>query len=114
MTKVCHALVASTAKAITAEAWEVLSSDDRFHREWPNVRHFVRHHWTDFIGHARASLVCMLAHKPGTENNPNGPEYLYPQHTRDAVHEALCLEGGYKAIPQTPSAAELARYGGLN
>lgn len=116
MTKVVHKLIAETAKGIAFEAYEILASDDRFYKRWPKPRPFVAKHWRDFIGHARASLIVMLAHRPGTEHHPNGPEYFYDQATRDAVYEAVTTEGAFKHVPQPmiPSAGEIARYGGLN
>ena len=119
--KICHKLVAKTAKEITGAAFEILSSDDKFHRAWPHVRPFVAKHWKDFIGHARASLAVMLQPIPGTEKEPGGPRYTTPQIMRDEIYEAFLAEGGFKAVPQppifadgAPSAAEIARYGRLN
>jgi hypothetical protein len=110
MTKICHSLVASTANEIAASAWEILSSDDTFHKAWPKPGPFVRRHWKDFIGHARAALAVMLA-------TPMEPEL--ERVMKEPIYEAFCIEGGYKAQPSAyesalPSATELARYGGLN
>ncbi len=127
MTKICHALVAKTAKEITYEAYEILAHDDKFYAAWPNQRRFVARHWKDFIGHARASLLVMLQPIPGSENEPDGPRYLACETMREAIMEAFVLEGAYKHQPMppiqgmdgrwiggNPSAAEIARHGGLN
>lgn len=117
MTRVVHKLIAKTAKAIAAEAWEVMSSNDRFHAAYPHVSTFVRGKWPEFVGYARASLATMLKFKTGTENNPNGPEYYYSQHIRDEIEEALIIDGSSKAVPPPlldVSAHDLVRHGRLN
>lgn len=125
--KICHELIAKTAKGITFEAYEILAHDDAFYRAWPNQRRFVARQWKNFIGHARASLLVMLTPIPGTENDPDGPKYLASETARNAIMEAFVIEGAYKHVPMpeqqgmdgriiggAPSAAEIARYGGLN
>lgn len=114
MTRIVHKLIAKTAKGIAAEAWEIMSSNDDFHRKFPCVEPFVAYQWQNFVGHARAALVAMLAHKPGTENNPTGPEYLYTKHVRDEIEEALIIEGAHKAVPPPVSAHDLIRHGSLH
>lgn len=100
MARMVHKLIAKTAKAIAAEAWEVMSSNDAFHKQWPHVRRFVQCNWQEFVGYARMSLVTMLKHRPGTEGRPDGPEYYYPQIMRDEIFEALVIDGGGKALPR--------------
>lgn len=125
--KICHQLIAKTAKEITFAAYEILAHDDAFYRAWPNQRRFVARQWKNFIGHARASLMVMLQPIPGTENDPDGPKYLAHETMREAIMEAFVLEGAYKHVPTPavqgmdgrwvggqPSAGEIARYGGLN
>lgn len=98
-TKICHRLTASIAKGIAAEAWEILSHEDVFHRKWPNVRHFVRLNWKQFIGHARAAMGVMLTPIPGTERDPDGAKYKHSLHMRDEVFEAMLIEGEMKSRP---------------
>ena len=107
MAKIVHKLIARTAKAISAEAWEILSSNDDFHRAWPKVRPFVANQWRNFVGHARASLVVMLQPIPGSEKEPDGPRYVNSQHVRDEIYEALCTEGAFKARPVVPASPHL-------
>lgn len=97
MSKICHALVAKTAKEITAEAWEILSSNDDFHRKFPKVRRFVQQQWPNFVGHARAALIVVL-------RDPTIHEHL-----KEPIYEAFIAEGGYKAKPEyfKPSALNL-------
>jgi hypothetical protein len=105
--RICHKLIADTAKGIAEAAYEIMASDDKFYRQWPDPEKFVAKHWKDFIGHARASVTVMLqlpTVDPGV---------------KEKIYDALCLEGGFKAEPQhmigaVPTAAEIARYGGLN
>lgn len=115
--RVVHKLIAKTAKAIAAEAWEVMSSNDAFHKAYPHVSTFVRGKWPEFVGHARSSLATMLKHVTGTENNPNGPEYYYSQHIRDEIEDALIIDGAHKATPPMmleTSPQDLIRYGRLH
>lgn len=96
--KVVHKLIAKTAKEIAAEVYEVLASNDRFYRTYPNVRRFVAKNWRHFIGDARKSLtVIMAAESP--DGTPQHVVYLYPQIMRDEIFEALILEGEQKAPP---------------
>lgn len=88
MPKICHALVAETAKGIAAEAHDIMSSNNDFHRQWPKAKVFVQRKWPQFIGHARAALAVILA-KPTTE-----------PWKADQIYEALVLEGDLKSRPQ--------------
>lgn len=99
MSKLVHKLVAKTAKEIAAEVWEVCSSNDAFHKQYPYVRPFVAGWWSSFIGDARKALSQMLVPIPGTEKDPDGPKYRYVQHIRDEVFEALLIEGVQKSAP---------------
>jgi hypothetical protein len=127
MTRICHALIAKTAKEITFAAYEILAHDDKFYKAWPNQRRFVARQWKNFIGHARASLVVMLQPIPGTEKDPDGPKYATAELMRDLIEDALITEGAFKHVPMpamqgmdgrivggSSSAAEIARHGGLN
>lgn len=116
MPRIVHKLIAKTAKGIAAEAWEIMSSNDDFHKAHPFVNNFVRYHWQEFIGYARGALIKMLAVKPGTENNPNGPEYLYSQHVRDEIEEALLIDGSGKSAPppHVLFPGDLVRHGSLH
>lgn len=99
MSRIVHKLIASTAKEIASEAYEVMCSNDRFYKRWPKRGPFVAKNWHEFIGHARDSLTAMLRHVPGTENNPGGPKYYYTQHVRDEIFEALLIDGANKTPP---------------
>lgn len=97
MTKICHKLMAKTAKAITNEAYEILASDDAFYKAWPSRQVFVNRQWQNFVGHARAALVVML-------RDPTIHEHL-----KEPIYEAFLDEGGFKASPDAfkPSALSL-------
>lgn len=97
--KIVHRLVADTAKAIALEVWEVCAKVDKFYKVWPSQRKFAAKNWRHFICDARKSLTAMLSVIPGTERDPDGPKYHYPQHTRDAIFEALLIEGEMKSAP---------------
>jgi len=98
--KICHRLVADTAKEITYAAYEILAHDDTFYKAWPRANRFVAKQWKNFIGHARASLAMMLTPIPGTEDDPDGPKYAAAETLRDAIMEAFLAEGVYKTVPQ--------------
>lgn len=113
MSRVVHNLIAKTAQEIAFAAYEVLASNDRFYKRWPNQKTFVRKNWQEFIGHARQSLAKMLEFVPGTDlPPPEGlsdearanwlavhPRYYYTQHVRDEIFEALVIDGAHKATP---------------
>jgi hypothetical protein len=97
MSKICHKLIAATARNIAAEVYEACASNNKFYKEYPSMDNFVERQWSYFIGDARKCLLTML--KPKTGCDPNNPEYYYSQHIRDEIFEALCLEGEAKAAP---------------
>ena len=99
MQKICHKLVAETAKAIAAEVYEVLAGNNRFFKQYPTMKKFINSCWGDFIGDARKSLAVMLRAKPNSD--PRAPvEYYYSQHIRDEIEEALIQEGEMKSAPE--------------
>ena len=115
--KICHNLIAKTAKEIAFTCYEYLAGgSDDFYRKFPTSRRFVAKHWRDFVGHARASLTVLLNPIPGTEKDPDGPKYKLPEIARDEIYEALITEGAYKHVPQpkTLYPADLVRHGSLH
>lgn len=97
MSKIVHKLIAKTAKEITAEAYEILASNDDFYKQWPRRQVFVNRQWANFVGHARAALAVML-------RDPTIHEHL-----KEPIYEAFIHEGGFKASPDAfkPSALSL-------
>lgn len=95
--KIAHKLVAKTAHEIACEVYEVLASNNRFHRQYPTMESFVYFHWQEFIGDARKALVQML--KP----DPLTGKFKFSEHIRDEIFEALCLEGEMKQSPNKPA-----------
>ncbi len=95
MPKIVHKLVAKTAKEITAAAWEILSSDNEFHKAWPRVGPFVRAQWRNFVGHARAALAVILQ---TPMSDPKVERMM-----KDPIYEAFLAEGGFKATPEVTS-----------
>lgn len=109
LTQIVHTLVAETAKSIAFAVHEVCCSNDAFYKQWPKSRVFVARNWRYFIGDARTALAAMLAE--AHDSTPEHPTYKYPQHTRDAVFEALVAEGEMKAPPPLDLAQLRARAG---
>jgi hypothetical protein len=93
MPKIAHKLVAKTAYEIACEVYEVLASNSRFYKAYPNIEIFADRCWPEFIGDARKALVSMLRPDPMTE------EFKFSKHVRDEIAEALILEGEAKASP---------------
>ena len=104
-----HGLIAKTAKEITEAVFEACSYSDPFHAAWPEkkCRAFVKRFWPDYIGYARQSLAMMLTPIAGTENDPDGPKFHYPESMRNEVYEALLIDGQYKRPP--PKSTEQLR-----
>ena len=97
--KICHRLVAETAKDIARAVYDVLAMNNDFYKAYPTMQSFVNNQWSYFIGDARRSLATMLKPKAGTENNP---EFYYSQHIRDEIFEALLAEGEMKGPGELP------------
>jgi hypothetical protein len=80
--RMVHALVKKTAEEMAGAYYELAASrDNRFYKEWPSVRVFIRKNWKNFVVTARQVLASMLA-KPST-----------PQIARDQIYDALQLDG---------------------
>ena len=114
--KICHKLVAETAKEITFAVYEIMAHDDVFYKANPTAKRFVARQWKNFIGHARASLLVMLTPIPGTENDPDGPKYQAHEIMRNAIMEAFIEEGAFKQAPMSPQpyAGDLVKHGSLH
>lgn len=93
MSKIAHKLVAKTAYEIACEVYEVLASNNRFYKTYPNVHIFADRCWPEFIGDARRALTSMLRPDPETG------KFKYSEHIRDEIAEALILEGEAKSAP---------------
>lgn len=82
--KFAHKLVTDVATGIACEVYEDMATDDFFYKTNPNMKKWVRKHWTYFIKDARATLAKMLA-------DPNKPESQ-----KEIILEALELD---KTLP---------------
>lgn len=104
--KICHRLVAETAKDIARNVYEALAVNNTFFRTYPTMQVFVNQHWSEFIGDARKCLTVML--RPKSDSDPSNPEFYFSEHIRDEIFEALCLEGEMKSAPELrPSGVSL-------
>lgn len=83
VTKVVHTLLADTAKAIAAEAYECLAHDNDFYAEWPTQVSYVAANWTMHLPEVRAQFVKILAGE-------------YPQAMKDPIYEAMCIDGSMR------------------
>lgn len=97
--RIVHKRTAKTAKALAAEVYEVLASNDRFYAQNRSVRRWVERNWKQFIGHARNAHLEIL----------RDPDNQYPQSMKDELYEVALIEGGMKSSPMA-----LPRIGGLN
>ena len=77
-------MIKKTAVEMAHEIFEEMSSDNTFHKIWPNRKWYVDRKWSVFIPAARAALTEML------KGN-------YPESTKEAIFEALLLD---KTLPQ--------------
>jgi hypothetical protein len=59
-TKVIHWRIAKAAKAIAAEAYEVMAREDAFYRMWRDPKLYVRRNWQHYIPFARQALIDIL------------------------------------------------------
>lgn len=64
--KLCHELVAETAKEMAGEWYEEAAHDDTFYSYYPDQKKFIKREWPRFIETARMTLVGML----GREGTP--------------------------------------------
>lgn len=61
MPKICHHLVAETAKGMARALYEELSLDNHWHKNSPTEDAFVEFMWPGLIEQARHTLAGMLA-----------------------------------------------------
>ena len=80
MPKLCHQLIASTAKEMAKESYESAAHDDAWFKENPKRRAWVEARWPYFVDAAREILGQLLA-QPGV-----------PESQKKIIHEALTME----------------------
>jgi hypothetical protein len=77
-----HKLVKQAAEEFAGAFYErAAGRDDRFYKEWPNVRIFIRKNWRNFVMAARQVLATMLR---GEATSPHMKAEIYEALTMDA------------------------------
>lgn len=101
--KVIHWRIAKVAKALAAEAYELLAHENDFHRLNRSMDRYVRRNWKEYIPFARQALVGILAKDFSHEialgtYTPQGVEAM-----KDEVYQCLLIDGGFKAPAESAS-----------
>lgn len=99
-TKIIHHTIAQTAKAIAAEAYELLAKENAFYAANPSLRNYVRRAWKDYIPYARQSLVGILAKDFAFEIAMGTYTPQTVEMMKNDVYECLLLDGEFKAPAQ--------------
>lgn len=99
--RIIHARIAKTAKALAAEAYEVMAQVNAFHRLNRSMDRYVRRNWRHYIPFARQALVEILSKDYSHEialgvYTPQGVQDM-----KDEIYECLLLDGGFKAPAET-------------
>lgn len=107
MTQVIHKRIAKVAKALCAEAYEVLARENAFYATNPSQRNYVRRAWKDFIPFARDSLFALL-------NKDYTFEIRMGQYTeaqviamKDEIYEVILIDSAFKGAPEAAQASHL-------
>jgi len=95
-TKIIHAMIAETAKAIAAEAYELLAQENAFYAANPKQRVYVRRAWKDYIPYARQSLIGLLAKDFTFEISMGTYTPQAVEMMKNDVYECLLLDGEFK------------------
>lgn len=107
MSKVIHHRIAKVAKALCAEAYEVLARENAFYACNPSQRNYVRRAWKDFIPYARDSLFALL-NKDYTFEIAMG-SYTAQQVAamKDEIYEVILIDSAFKSSAMTPVSSVL-------
>lgn len=95
--KIIHHMVAETAKAIAAEAYELLAKENAFYASNPSQKRYVRRAWKDYIPYARQSLVGVLAKDFSFEIATGAYTPQTVEMMKNDIYECLLIDGEFKA-----------------
>jgi hypothetical protein len=101
--KIIHKRIAKVAKALCAEAYEVLAHEDAFYAANPSLRHYVRRAWKDYIPYARDSLFALLNKDYTFELRVGAYTAAQVREMKDDIYEILLIDGEFKAPAETAS-----------
>lgn len=100
--KIIHARIATVAKALAAEAYELLAQENEFHRLNRTMDRYVRRNWQHYIPFARQSLVSILSKDYTFEVALGTYTQEGVDQMKNEVYECLLLDGGFKAPSEPP------------
>ena len=83
MRKICHELIAKTAKEMAYADYEIMARDNQFYKNWPNSRNWMRKFWPLYVEPARATLATMLRGN-------------YSEALKQEVFDALILDAPFR------------------
>lgn len=95
--KIIHKQIARVAKALAAEAYEILAHEDAFYRLNPSQKAYVRRAWGDYIPYARQSLFVLLQKDFSHEIALGSYTQAQVQQMKDDIYECLLIDGSFKA-----------------
>jgi hypothetical protein len=95
--QIIHERIAKTARALAAEAYEILAKENAFHRLNRSQDRYVKRCWRHYIPFARQALVDILRKDFAMEialgvYTREGVEAM-----KEEVYECLVLDGAFKA-----------------
>lgn len=95
--KIIHKRIAKVAKALCAEAYEILARENAFYALNPSQRNYVRRAWHDFIPYARDSLFALLNKDYTFEIRLGAYTADQVREMKDEIYEILLIDGEFKA-----------------
>lgn len=101
--KIIHKQIAKVAKALCAEAYEILAREDAFYALNPTMRGYVRRAWADYIPFARQSLFVLLEKDFSHEIALGAYTPAQVEQMKHDIYECLLIDGEFKAPPQQHS-----------
>lgn len=91
--RMVHWRVKQCAEEMAGAFYELRASrDDRFYREWPSVKDFIRKNWRNFVVTARQVLTSMLT-KPHMSDK-----------AKSEIYDALINDS---SLPWAPAEAQV-------
>jgi hypothetical protein len=96
MSKIIHKRIAKIAKALCAEAYEILARENAFYRLNPSMRNYVRRAWPDFIPYARDSLFALLNKDYTFEIRLGTYTAQQVADMKDEIYEVILIDSAFK------------------
>lgn len=96
MSQIIHHRIATTAKALAAEAYEALAHENAFHRLNRSMDRYVRRNWRHYIPFARQALIAILAKDYAHEVALGVYTAKGVDEMKAEVYECLLIDGAFK------------------